>query len=65
MVTRILLMDASSDFADEFPDAEVIGTDVSPIQPSWVPPNVQLYEARFFIMASSSMLTFRPPQPNR
>lgn len=30
-----------SDFADEFPDAEVIGTDVSPIQPTWVPPNVK------------------------
>lgn len=30
-----------SDFADKFPNAEVIGTDVSPIQPSWVPPNVK------------------------
>ncbi|KAH6984337.1 S-adenosyl-L-methionine-dependent methyltransferase [Ilyonectria sp. MPI-CAGE-AT-0026] len=29
------------DFADEFPSAEVIGTDLSPIQPSWVPPNVK------------------------
>ncbi|KAH6962435.1 S-adenosyl-L-methionine-dependent methyltransferase [Ilyonectria sp. MPI-CAGE-AT-0026] len=29
------------DFADEYPGAEVIGTDLSPIQPSWVPPNVQ------------------------
>lgn len=29
------------DFADEFPDTEVIGTNVSPIQPSWVPPNVK------------------------
>ncbi|KAH7241257.1 S-adenosyl-L-methionine-dependent methyltransferase [Fusarium tricinctum] len=29
------------DFADEHPNIEVIGTDVSPIQPSWVPPNVQ------------------------
>ncbi|CCC14080.1 hypothetical protein SMACR_08391 [Sordaria macrospora] len=29
------------DFADEFPNAEVIGTDVTPIQPSWVPPNVK------------------------
>ncbi|RGP71905.1 hypothetical protein FSPOR_3020 [Fusarium sporotrichioides] len=30
------------DFADEHPDAEqVIGTDISPIQPSWVPPNVK------------------------
>ncbi|OHW98781.1 SAM-dependent methyltransferase [Colletotrichum incanum] len=27
------------DFADEFPSAEVIGVDVSPIQPTWVPPN--------------------------
>jgi len=29
------------DFADEHPSAEVIGTDVSPIQPTWVPPNVK------------------------
>ncbi|KAJ5306712.1 hypothetical protein N7508_005727 [Penicillium antarcticum] len=29
------------DFADTFPNAEVIGTDLSPIQPSWVPPNLQ------------------------
>ncbi|KXX81535.1 Demethylmenaquinone methyltransferase [Madurella mycetomatis] len=29
------------DFADTFPSAEVIGTDLSPIQPSWIPPNVQ------------------------
>ncbi|KAH7226302.1 S-adenosyl-L-methionine-dependent methyltransferase [Fusarium oxysporum] len=29
------------DFADEYPNVEVIGTDVSPIQPSWVPPNLQ------------------------
>ncbi|KAJ5864248.1 uncharacterized protein N7529_006164 [Penicillium soppii] len=27
------------DAADAFPSAEVIGTDLSPIQPSWVPPN--------------------------
>ncbi|KAK2017585.1 methyltransferase domain-containing protein [Colletotrichum eremochloae] len=27
------------DFADAFPSANVIGIDVSPIQPSWVPPN--------------------------
>ena len=30
------------DFADMFPDCEVIGTDISPIQPSWVPPNLKL-----------------------
>ncbi|KAH6867591.1 S-adenosyl-L-methionine-dependent methyltransferase [Thelonectria olida] len=29
------------DFADEHPGCEVIGTDVSPIQPSWVPPNLK------------------------
>ncbi|EGO58690.1 hypothetical protein NEUTE1DRAFT_120669 [Neurospora tetrasperma FGSC 2508] len=34
-------LDKKSDFADEYPNAEVIGTDVSPIQPSWVPPNVK------------------------
>lgn len=28
------------DFADSYPAAEVIGTDLSPIQPSWVPPNL-------------------------
>jgi trans-aconitate methyltransferase len=27
------------DFADEFPSAEVISTDLSPIQPDWVAPN--------------------------
>ncbi|KAI1080134.1 S-adenosyl-L-methionine-dependent methyltransferase [Whalleya microplaca] len=29
------------DFADQFPHAEVIGTDLSPTQPLWVPPNVK------------------------
>ncbi|KAK1750094.1 S-adenosyl-L-methionine-dependent methyltransferase [Echria macrotheca] len=29
------------DFADQFPSAEVIGLDISPIQPEWVPPNLQ------------------------
>ncbi|KAK7417722.1 hypothetical protein QQX98_004378 [Neonectria punicea] len=29
------------DFADEFPNAEIIGTDLSPIQPTWIPPNVK------------------------
>jgi SAM-dependent methyltransferase len=31
------------DFADEFPSTTVIGTDLSPIQPSWVPPNCYFY----------------------
>ncbi|CCE35194.1 uncharacterized protein CPUR_02125 [Claviceps purpurea 20.1] len=29
------------EFADRFPNASVIGTDISPCQPQWVPPNVQ------------------------
>jgi len=29
------------DFGDMYPDAEVFGTDLSPIQPRWVPPNVK------------------------
>ncbi|KAG6074961.1 hypothetical protein E4U16_003678 [Claviceps sp. LM84 group G4] len=29
------------EFADEFPSASVIGTDLSPCQPRWVPPNVR------------------------
>ncbi|KKY19808.1 putative methyltransferase domain-containing protein [Diplodia seriata] len=28
------------EFADEYPSAQVIGTDLSAIQPEWVPPNV-------------------------
>lgn len=26
---------------DEYPEADVLGVDLSPIQPSWVPPNVR------------------------
>lgn len=29
------------DFADEYPSAEVIGFDLSPTQPSFVPPNLK------------------------
>lgn len=29
----------SIDIADEFPNAEVIGVDIAPTQPQWVPPN--------------------------
>ncbi|KAK7402457.1 hypothetical protein QQX98_011784 [Neonectria punicea] len=31
------------DYGDEHPEAEVIGVDLSPIQPSFVPPNVKFY----------------------
>lgn len=33
----------SIEFADEWPETTVIGTDLSPIQPSWVPPNCKFY----------------------
>ncbi|RBQ80818.1 hypothetical protein FVER14953_09898 [Fusarium verticillioides] len=33
--------DRDCDFADEYPNAEVVGTDISPIQPDWVPPNLK------------------------
>ncbi|KAK2017586.1 S-adenosyl-L-methionine-dependent methyltransferase [Colletotrichum eremochloae] len=35
------------DFADNFPSAEVIGIDISPIQPPWVPPNCRFQIADF------------------
>ncbi|KAB8208576.1 S-adenosyl-L-methionine-dependent methyltransferase [Aspergillus parasiticus] len=31
------------DFADTHPNARVIGTDLSPIQPAWVPPNLEFF----------------------
>lgn len=31
------------DFADQYPSAMVIGTDLSPVQPSYVPPNCRFY----------------------
>nr|RBQ97258.1 hypothetical protein FVER53263_06746 [Fusarium verticillioides] len=43
------------DFADSFPDAQVIGTDVSPIQPGWIPPNL-----RFDIDDCTQEWTFAP-----
>jgi len=36
-----MLTTQNSDFGDNYPSANVIGTDVSPIQPAWVPPNVR------------------------
>ncbi|RMJ15482.1 hypothetical protein CDV36_004866 [Fusarium kuroshium] len=47
--------DLLSDFADEFSVTEVIGTDLSPIQPSWVPPNL-----KFEIEDCTQPWTFRP-----
>ncbi|KAJ4112360.1 hypothetical protein NW765_015430 [Fusarium oxysporum] len=43
------------DFADEYPNAEVVGTDISPIQPDWVPPNL-----KFEIEDCTQEWTFNP-----
>lgn len=43
------------DMADEFPSAEVIGTDISPSQPTWVPPNL-----KFEIDDAQQDWTFQP-----
>ncbi|CAI7648256.1 unnamed protein product [Penicillium glandicola] len=43
------------EMAEDYPRAEIIGTDLSPIQPSWAPPN-----CRFFIDDAESDWTFSP-----
>ena len=52
MLTAFLL--SHSDFGDEFPNCEVTGTDISPSQPVWVPPNV-----RFEVDDASKSWTFQ------
>lgn len=46
------------DFADSFPSADVTGTDLSPIQPSWVPPNL-----RFVVDDAESQWLYSPSRP--
>lgn len=36
-----MLTKLNSEFADRYPNASVTGTDISPCQPQWVPPNVR------------------------
>jgi ubiquinone/menaquinone biosynthesis C-methylase UbiE len=31
------------EMGDEFPESQITGTDLSPIQPSYVPPNVRFF----------------------
>ncbi|KAJ4329311.1 hypothetical protein N0V84_000206 [Fusarium piperis] len=40
-IRKVLDVGTGTDFADEFPNAEIIGTDLSPIQPTWIPPNIK------------------------
>src|SRR2546423_6123069 len=44
------------EFADEYPSAIGIGTDLSPIQPSWVPTNCKFVVVGVFFVASSHLL---------
>lgn len=46
------------DAADAFPAAQVIGTDLSPIQPSWVPPN-----CRFLVDDAEADWLYNTSQP--
>ncbi|KAJ5817017.1 hypothetical protein N7447_009250 [Penicillium robsamsonii] len=46
------------DFAESFPSTEVTGTDLSPIQPSWVPPNLH-----FVVDDAESPWLYSPSQP--
>ncbi|KAJ5259310.1 S-adenosyl-L-methionine-dependent methyltransferase [Penicillium angulare] len=39
--TYVLPNDEKEQVADEYPSAEVIGVDLSPIQPGWLPPNLK------------------------
>ena len=43
------------DFANTYPMAEIIGTDLSPIQPAWVPNN-----CKFEVDDAEQEFTFRP-----
>ncbi|KAJ5558954.1 hypothetical protein N7535_009173 [Penicillium sp. DV-2018c] len=43
------------EMAEDHPQADIIGTDLSPIQPNWAPPN-----CRFFIDDAESDWTFSP-----
>jgi SAM-dependent methyltransferase len=43
--------------AEAYPTTEIIGTDLSPIQPNWAPPNV-----RFFIDDAESEWAFGPTE---
>ncbi|KAF5010606.1 hypothetical protein FDECE_3237 [Fusarium decemcellulare] len=49
----------ASEFADRYPSAEVIGTDLSPCQPQWIPPN-----ARFEIDDATLRWTWDPDSFN-
>jgi hypothetical protein len=55
MVSAHALTDVRDVVGDEYPSAEILGIDLSPIQPSWVPPNV-----RFIVDDAESPWVYPP-----
>ncbi|KGM92572.1 uncharacterized protein PADG_11403 [Paracoccidioides brasiliensis Pb18] len=53
------------DFADEFQSTTVIGNDLSPIQPSWIPPNCKFYvddvESEWVYLPEEATMAKRKP----
>ncbi|KAH7176314.1 methyltransferase type 12 [Dactylonectria macrodidyma] len=47
----------ASDMIDEYPDAEIVGIDLRPIQPAWVPPKVK------FLVDDAEAPWLNPPRP--
>ncbi|KAJ5488755.1 hypothetical protein N7539_003645 [Penicillium diatomitis] len=47
----------ATEMAEDFPTTTILGTDLSPIQPAWAPPN-----CRFFIDDAESDWTFSPSE---
>lgn len=50
------------DFADAYPSCEVIGTDISPTQPPWAPPNLR-FEMDDFAAVPVCNIPIPPPPP--
>lgn len=50
------------DMADEYPSCQVIGTDLSPVQPTWVPPNCRFdvddFEQEWYVGCTRALLDF-------
>lgn len=46
------------DMADEYPDCQILGIDLSPVQPSWVPPNCKFdvddFDQEWYVQCSDS-----------
>lgn len=48
------------EMGDVYPEAQIIGTDLSPIQPAFVPPNVRFFVEDSYVSLLSRLQTNRP-----